>query len=127
MLKRSSSCGTTALSMFLWSIVVVCVMVLMSAPANAQVKGDPEKFFPLPQYDAYLVSLTTENPFSKIVVGGNTSLENRAGSTMIFINGIPWMVPVYYPTQYEVQALTPWYPWPPRINSACQFEPWNCH
>lgn len=124
---KTMSRTSISLAVVLWAIVIGLILLLMSATANAQVKGDVEKFYPLPQYDAYLVSLTQETPFSKIVIGGNTSLENRAGNTVIFINGIPWTIPVYYPTQAEINAVVPWYPWPPRITPACQFEPWNCH
>jgi hypothetical protein len=35
------------------------------------------------------------------------------GFTMIWINGIPWNIPVYYADMEDVAEAFPWYTFPP--------------
>jgi hypothetical protein len=75
------------------------------APAMG-LKVDAESFYPTPfGYTEYQKSMTNQPTFTTLHMGAN----GLAGYSYVWINGLPMMVPVYFPDFKYVQWIFPWY------------------
>lgn len=99
-------------------LIAICIGWLMSSPANSAeinghfggVKANASGWWSGPNGGRlqYELSKTDAAPFSKI-----TGQENGfAGFSHIWINGIPWLVPVFFADMDTVSQAYPWYSYP---------------
>jgi len=71
-----------------------------------------DEFFQLPEgVIQQQVSLGDNHVFSKMV----SYPLGYAGMTFIWINGIPWLIPVYFPHTETVNSVYPWLQYPPPL------------
>lgn len=95
--------------------VIAALAILMGScelqPAIAQgVKANPESFFLTPPgFNQAIESLSpTRATFSKMT----PQARGPAGFSFIWINGMPWLVRVWYPDEKVVKKMYPWYEYP---------------
>lgn len=92
-------------------------------PASAQLRLNPNStwLYP-PGYLQYLDSKSDDATFTKM----DTIANGLAGYSYIWINGIPFLVPVYFPHQQYVQQKFPWYNYDPTMSTPCAMQPFHC-
>lgn len=113
------------------SIVLALCGVSISSPTNAEgiqiTDQQKDKFYSIPDGGLqYQQSLGPNHVFSKMFIEQNDGY-NFAGMSFVWINGAPFLTPIYWPREDLVHQQFPWLAYPPStVPSACQFEPWNC-
>lgn len=102
--------------------IAIAALILASSVEAAGIRGDAEKFFPIPngipQYEQSL-DIGGKHVFSPMLA---TSERGFAGYSFIWIHGTPWLVPIYFPSEEMVHRLYPWLTYLPIAGDLCRYD-----